>query len=377
MDPAASPRKNNIRHASKRPKRSLNDTVARGEATGKVNFPPYEVECPELLEAYKAYDIQPGGECAPFGSIDALPSCIPYSNKNFLEKTGRKDLRLYSYSFVPSPQIDRQKVMWDYTNGLMKITPFFKSLEMKKNDPKKSIDANPGLSDLSHNITGGRIEAQGYWVPFDAAKAIAASFCHPIRWALVPIFGPDFPKSCILPGTPGYKSYRIDTAIIERAKAQAEMFRNMSCSLSPTTPPARQSRMELPSSCQDGPVSSPEAQKEGACTRNQSTFPMTPTSPNAGTIDLRPEDQISPFSQSNGRPTLPDLTKFRPLRLTPSASPPVQGWSRNLGIIEFTAADRPHPPSALRTPDEVEAALALVDLSEGLWDRKRKATEMD
>lgn len=64
-------------------------------------------------------------------------------------------------------------------------------------------------------------------MPFDAAKAIAATFCWKIRYALVPLFNEDFVDLCTHPGDPAYKRFTIDPAITkicaleqrERAKA--------------------------------------------------------------------------------------------------------------------------------------------------------------
>lgn len=77
---------------------------------------------------------------------------------------------------------------------------------------------NHGLREICHSITGGALAAQGkrkcksdtknphsllnsdtvtgYWMPFEAAKHVAANFCWKIRYALTPIFGTDFPQIC-------------------------------------------------------------------------------------------------------------------------------------------------------------------------------------
>jgi hypothetical protein len=80
---------------------------------------------------------------------------------------------------------------------------------------------NPGLMEISHSLTGGNLEAQGYWVPFEAAKAIAAKFAHPIRYLLTPIFGHDFPAICVDPNDPDYRDYKISPAIVQRCTEDA------------------------------------------------------------------------------------------------------------------------------------------------------------
>ena len=66
----------------------------------------------------------------------------------------------------------------------------------------------------------------GYWLPFQAAKAVAATFCYKIRYALVPLFGPDFVTSCIKPGHEGFGHIIIDSEIVKRCAREAEYFRN-------------------------------------------------------------------------------------------------------------------------------------------------------
>ena len=78
----------------------------------------------------------------------------------------------------------RQTVMWDYNNGLVRITPFFKALEyskvsdlphdpatltdMAKTMPARMLAKNPGLREICHSITGGSLAAQGMQYSFSA-----------------------------------------------------------------------------------------------------------------------------------------------------------------------------------------------------------------
>ncbi|SCU89807.1 LAFA_0E21044g1_1 [Lachancea sp. 'fantastica'] len=50
--------------------------------------------------------------------------------------------------------------------------------------------------DLMKRIRGGYIKIQGTWLPFELAKSLCIRFCFPIRYLLVPIFGPAFPREC-------------------------------------------------------------------------------------------------------------------------------------------------------------------------------------
>lgn len=65
-------------------------------------------------------------------------------------------------------------------------------------------------------------------MPFEAAKAVAATFCYDIRYALTPIFGIDFLSLCAEPGEDGYKIMIIDRDIIHQCTETANTFRALS-----------------------------------------------------------------------------------------------------------------------------------------------------
>lgn len=164
--------------------------------------------------------------------------------------------------------------MWDYNIGLVRTTPLFRSQNYSKvsqrlrdpshrssnanhaqTTPAKVLDANPGLREISHSITGGAIVAQGtpspfpssskpltnkpgYWIPFEAAKAVAATFCWRIRYALTPIFGLDFPSKCIHPQdrTRRFGQMLIDPAIVKTATETATFYRHLALQSAPDPP---------------------------------------------------------------------------------------------------------------------------------------------
>lgn len=148
--------------------------------------------------------------------------------------------------------------MWDYNVGLVRITPFFKCCKYSKvgcyspppkqfvltlatqTTPAKMLNLNPGLKDITHSITGGALAAQGksfprfqvpfltyegYWMPLSCAAAVCATFCHHIAGALIPIFGPGFPSTCVPPEAPEHGRMIIDKSIIVAATREAEAFR--------------------------------------------------------------------------------------------------------------------------------------------------------
>lgn len=69
--------------------------------------------------------------------------------------------------------------------------------------------------------------AQGYWMPFQCAKAVCATFCHNIAGALIPIFGPDFPSLCTPSEAPEYSRMVINPEIVQRCTADAEHYRRI------------------------------------------------------------------------------------------------------------------------------------------------------
>lgn len=105
------------------------------------------------------------------------------------------------------------------------------------------VSVNPGLDGLKHNITGGSISAQGqnlqkqagilglpthtsigYWIPFHCARELATKFCHPIAGALIPIFGPTFPRDCLHPSSPEFDDMVISQETIRAAELDTRMF---------------------------------------------------------------------------------------------------------------------------------------------------------
>lgn len=55
-------------------------------------------------------------------------------------------------------------------------------------------------------------------MPFECAKALAQTFCYPIRELLTPIFGPHFVDTCLPIDDPEFGSFKIDTDIIRQCR---------------------------------------------------------------------------------------------------------------------------------------------------------------
>ncbi|PGH23607.1 hypothetical protein AJ80_02388 [Polytolypa hystricis UAMH7299] len=198
----------------------------RGKIRGELRYPPCEYQIKELAEAHKALQIH------PMGHITEFPRHIPYNSekKSFLEKTGRESFEVFQYTFKMPGDEKTYTVMWDYNIGLVRTTSLFRCNNYSKTAPAKMLNANPGLREVCHSITGGALAAQGYWMPFAAAKAVAATFCWNIRYALTPLFGVEFLSICIPPTDPKFGRMVIDPSIVRAATLSARHYRALEAS---------------------------------------------------------------------------------------------------------------------------------------------------
>ncbi|KAI1079076.1 hypothetical protein F5B20DRAFT_581493 [Whalleya microplaca] len=195
----------------------------KSKPKGVVRYLPHEALGEHALRQARKFDVW------PFGKIQEYCRHIPYNSgkKDFYEKTGRESFEVFQYIFrVPGDDIE-YTVMWDYNVGLVRMTPFFKCCKYPKTTPAKMLNSNPGLKEITHSITGGSIMAQGYWMPYQCAKAVCATFCHNIAGALIPIFGADFPSICTPAEAPEYSRMVIDPTVVVQSTREAEHFRRV------------------------------------------------------------------------------------------------------------------------------------------------------
>ncbi|KAL4936623.1 hypothetical protein BDV06DRAFT_216529 [Aspergillus oleicola] len=203
----------------------------RGKPRGEVRYPPCEARDDELASLHRDFRIH------PFGNIADFPRHIPYNSdkKSFQERTGRESFEVFQYTFQLPGEDKQWTVMWDYNIGLVRITHLFKCNYYSKTTPAKMLNQNPGLRDICHSITGGALAAQGYWMPYEAAKAVASTFCWKIRFALTPIFGTDFPSTCVPPNDRSrYGRMIIDASVVCTATQKADYYRALALHRSAT-----------------------------------------------------------------------------------------------------------------------------------------------
>ncbi|KAJ5621374.1 hypothetical protein N7528_006157 [Penicillium herquei] len=195
-----------------------------GGTRGEVRYPPNEDRTPELARIHREWRIFPAE------NIGHYPRNIPYQSdkKSFQDKTGRDYFNVFQYTFkVPGDETEWM-IMWDYNIGLVRTTHLFKCIGHTKTAPGRVIANSAGLRDICHSITGGSLAAQGYWMPYEVARAVALTFCWKIRYALTPVFGNDFPNQCIEPtnGIPAsLNSIIVDPTVIRRAAEMSALYR--------------------------------------------------------------------------------------------------------------------------------------------------------
>ncbi|KAL4737216.1 hypothetical protein BDV11DRAFT_216847 [Aspergillus similis] len=219
----------------------------RGKPRGEVRYPPYEDREGKFSCQHRDFRIH------PLGNIADYPRHIPYNSdkKSFQERTGRESFEVFQYTFQLPGEEKQWTVMWDYNIGLVRTTHLFKCNDYSKTTPAKMLNQNPGLRDICHSITGGALAAQGYWMPYEAAKAVAATFCWKIRFALTPLFGDNFPDLCTHPDDRArFGRMVIDPCIVQIATEKANYYRMLELRC-PTTNSLRADYVLRPSSAPD------------------------------------------------------------------------------------------------------------------------------
>ncbi|KAI0863688.1 hypothetical protein F4860DRAFT_501683 [Xylaria cubensis] len=315
----------------------------KSKPKGAINFHPYEDLDEVSLHRVRRFQVH------PLGKIREYSRHIPYNSgkKDFFEKTGRESFEVFQYVFkVPGNDVE-YAVMWDYNIGLVRMTPFFKCCKYPKTTPAKMLNSNPGLKEITHSITGGSIMAQGYWMPYQCAKAVCATFCYNISGAMIPIFGPDFPTLCTQVDAPEYSRMIIDPAIIIRSTREAEYYRHVysnTASGNRNDSPKRSRRVFRNPYDESRHQSQYRIQKTCISTPGSENSPYTTdtdgeTSPVTDRTNLTrdsPHPRLSLFPHS---PTSSMITTLR-------SSPACSGSSR------WTPVNVPNPLSPFRPQDE-------------------------
>ncbi|KAK5175768.1 uncharacterized protein LTR77_000908 [Saxophila tyrrhenica] len=309
--------------------------------TASVNYPAFEIhERPiclsradqdELYRKHKLFKMKTATKDGS-GCISDVTKHIPYSSdkKGFGEKTGRDGFNVFEYSFQLPDEGDGKPytVMWDYENGLVRITPFFKACKYSKTTPAKALSTNAGVKELSHSITGGALTAQGYWLPYQCARAICLTFCWHIRWPLVHIFGPSFIRECLPPSDPNFGKFKISQEIVRCATLEVEAWKP-----SPT------------STRNNTATAAPRSTPAPKALRPRSLKP--------------PFKPGSPFDSSSSQTSSYRLTT--PLADSPGISPKSAFREHAITSSGWTSVNRPYASSSLPEPPHNTPVASLAD----------------
>ncbi|KAI0470182.1 hypothetical protein F4859DRAFT_522656 [Xylaria cf. heliscus] len=314
----------------------------KSKPKGAINFQPYEDLDEVSLHRVRRFQVY------PLGKIQEYSRHIPYNSgkKDFFEKTGRESFEVFQYVFKVPGDDAEYAVMWDYNIGLVRMTPFFKCCKYPKTTPAKMLNSNPGLKEITHSITGGSIMAQGYWMPYQCAKAVCATFCHNISGAMIPIFGPDFPALCTQVDAPEYSRMVIDPAIVIRSTREAEYYRHLYSNTTGGNASPKRDRRTFRSPYDDSGRQRPQY-------RIRKTYISTPGSENSPyTTDT--DGEASPVTDRTDlarEPPHPQLSRF-PHSPIPSMITSLRHSHSSSGGSSWTPVNVPHPPNHLRLQAE-------------------------
>lgn len=153
----------------------------------------------------------------------------------------RTFLTVYQY------KVNNQYIIWDYETGLVHLTGMWKAtlandllinINSKnsvnygsKADIVKLLESTPKeYQPYIKRIRGGFLKIQGTWMPHKLCQILARRFCYNIRYELIPIFGSNFPNSCLKPNDLGFGELKFDQITTEEEI-------DLKISLKPLPPP--------------------------------------------------------------------------------------------------------------------------------------------
>jgi hypothetical protein len=182
-------------------------------------------------------------------------------------------------------------------------------------------------------------------MPYQAAKAVTATFCYDIRWALTPVFGNDFPSTCLSPKDPNFGKFLIDPAIVQFCTSETNRFRMEGASYRVSTSnllsPVKTPKMHF-----ESPSWKPKTMKQ------RRTRPADIESENGYGLDGEKNDRFA-FSPHIS-PQWTHLNKpLSPSSLSPHVSPRSQWTTLNRGRTPATPSTMTY--SALSSPVRSQA----------------------
>ncbi|KAJ7177391.1 transcription regulator HTH, apses-type DNA-binding domain-containing protein, partial [Mycena crocata] len=128
------------------------------------------------------------------------PRFRPYANSVHLVAKGHYITSNDPRGYIPVYEypLNSQWIMMDIDDGYILWTEIWKA------DIVKMIDSQPDLAGVIRRVRGGYLKIQGTWMPFEVGERLARRVAWTIRDDLIPLFGPNFPSTCLAPDQSGY-----------------------------------------------------------------------------------------------------------------------------------------------------------------------------
>ncbi|SNX87635.1 uncharacterized protein MEPE_06345 [Melanopsichium pennsylvanicum] len=95
-------------------------------------------------------------------------------------------------------------MMINVDTSFVRFTSITQALGKTKVNFGRLIRNCPALDPHITKLKGGYLSIQGTWLPYDLAKELSRRIAWEIRDHLVPLFGYDFPASCLRPNSDGF-----------------------------------------------------------------------------------------------------------------------------------------------------------------------------
>ncbi|CAL1715878.1 unnamed protein product [Somion occarium] len=134
------------------------------------------------------------------------PRYRPFASANHHVTKGRYITSNDPRGYIPVYEypLNGQWIMLDMDDGYVLWTGIWKALGNSKADIVKMIESQPELAPRLRRVRGGYLKIQGTWMPYEIALKLARRVAWPIRYELIPLFGPTFPDTCLSPDQPGF-----------------------------------------------------------------------------------------------------------------------------------------------------------------------------
>ncbi|PSK54765.1 hypothetical protein B9Z65_3854 [Elsinoe australis] len=301
--------------------------------TRSVNFPPYELadrdvsltkeERAFLYSEWRRFQLQQYTDSDNL--IGETAYMVPYngsgqSGPTLEELTGKKRFDFFAYTFTMPKTHDQWSIMWDHETGLVRTAGIFKPLGHVKSAPKTALECSEGLLKIAANVNGGRVDIQGYWVPFEAAFELSTKFAYEIRAVLYPLFGPAILHKCLPKDHHSFQQFAISTTTVQRCRQNLLNMPRIAVSIA-NSPAAGHSRSF-------SAATSGTSQKQRPKRKARAKQPLIIDTDNETASEYpSSEADSSVYSRADSPPlspkSLPTCRSWTPLNPHPSPSPSI------------------------------------------------------